>query len=193
MESRTKGTRFKFLWALLVFISSYFPLAIIIIIKDLNVTCHSVFEHPRAVAAILLVTAFAVFVTWRTAHSFQQGGLPVKITKKSYKSGDLFTYTIPYMISFYKFELNDGKMVACFLVFIALMFALAYRTQNLLVNPVLALCGYHLWDCQFQEGKRDYSALLLSKEEFQIGDECVVEPMTHFLYFVISVTPRDNT
>jgi len=121
-----------------------------------------------------------------------ESGVPVKVTKVSNKSGDMFTYTIPYMISFYNFNLGDWKTLASLLVFMSLMFALAYRTQNVFVNPVLALAGYGLYDCQFSDGNRDVQGLLISKHEFQLGDTCVVERLSNCLYFVSSVQSKEK-
>ena len=99
----------------------------------------------------------------------------------------MFTYTIPYMISFYNFNLGDWKTLLSLFVFMSLMFALAYRTQNVFINPILALAGYGLYDCQFKDGDREVQGLLISKLEFQLGDTCVVERLSNFLYFVSSV------
>lgn len=192
MARRSQGSRLRFVPALLVFISGYFPLAIILVIKDTSTCCFGpYFQHPAVAWSVILVTLIAVTVVLLAPTTFKHGS-PVTISKMTYKSGDMFTYTVPYMIAFYKFDLGDWNMILCFAVFMILMFSLAYRTQNLLINPVLALAGYHLWDCQFTEGKNEFSALLLSKHEFQKGDECVVERITHFLYFVVSVTTNDD-
>ena len=136
----------------------------------------------------MAVTACAVVLV---AAGRIESGIPVKITKLANKSGDMFTYTIPYMISFYNFNLGDWKTLLCVFVFMALMFALSYRTQNVFVNPVLALAGYGLYDCQFKDGDRDVQGLLISKLEFQIGNTCVVEKLSSFLYFVSSVQSRE--
>jgi hypothetical protein len=72
------------------------------------------------------------------------------------------------------------------------MFSLSYKTQNVFVNPILALAGYGLYDCQFKDGPREIQGLLLSKLEFQIGDTCRVERLSNFLYFVSYVQPKED-
>jgi hypothetical protein len=182
--------KLRFIAALLVFVSSYFPLGLIFIIKDLNEVSMRP-EHPVAAAAIAAIFAIACAVVLRAAAAMTSG-VPIKITKASNKSGDMFTYTIPYMISFYNFNLGDWKTLLSLSVFMLLMFALAYRTRNIFVNPVLALAGYGLYDCQFRDGARDVQGLLISKHEFEIGDTCIVERLSRFLYFVSSVQHRGN-
>ena len=153
--------KLRFLSSLLIFISAYFPLALIFIIKDLDEVklCP---QHPIMAAIVALVAVAACAVVLVAAGRIE-GGIPVKITKLANKSGDMFTYTIPYMISFYNFNLGDWKTLLCVFVFMALMFALSYRTQNVFVNPVLALAGYGLYDCQFKDGARDVQGLLISR------------------------------
>jgi hypothetical protein len=182
--------KLRFLPSFLMFISSYFPLALIFIIKDLDdVTFHP--RHPISAAIIAALVLFACAIVLIAARKIESG-VSVKITKISNKSGDMFTYTIPYMISFYNFNLGDWKTLLSLSVFMTLMFALAYRTKNIFINPVLALAGYGLYDCQFKDGSREIQGLLISKHEFQLGDTCIVERFSNFLYFVSSVQSMEN-
>lgn len=182
--------RLRFISSLLVFLSSYSPLALIVVIKDLNDV--TMIPNHLVTAIIILTVALLSCVVVRTAAQKIQGGVPVKITKISNKSGDMFTYTIPYMISFYNFNLGDWKTLLCLSVFMALMFALSYKTQNVFVNPILALAGYGLYDCQFKDGGKEMQGLLLSNMDFQVGDTCLVERLSNFLYFVSLVQSKEN-
>jgi len=183
--------KLRFAAALLLFLSAYFPLALIFIIKDLDEQTWLP-SHPvtaAAVAVVALLSCVAVLVAARRIH----GGLPVRVTRVANKSGDMFTYTIPYMISFYNFNLGDWKTLLSLFVFMTLMFALAYRTQNVFVNPVMALAGYGLYDCQFVDGARENQGLLLARHEFHGGDTCVVQKLSGFLYFVTDVRPHEES
>jgi hypothetical protein len=182
--------KLRFLPSLLIFISSYAPLALIIVIKDLN-DMTMIPNHLVASIAILSIALLSCVVV-RIAAQKITGGVAVKITKAANKSGDLFAYTIPYMISFYNFNLGDWKTLLCMSIFLILMFSLSYKTQNVFVNPILALAGYGLYDCQFKDGPREMQGLLLSKLEFQIGDTCRVERLSNFLYFVSFVQPKED-
>lgn len=173
-----------------MFISSYFPLALIFIIKDLD-DATFLPKHPLTAAVIVVLFAGACAVVLRAARAIDSG-VPVRILKVSNKSGDMFTYTIPYMISFYNFNLGDWKTLLSLFVFMSLMFALSYRTQNVFINPVLALAGYGLYDCQFRDGSRDVQGLLVSKREFEVGDTCIVERLSSFLYFVSEIQPKGD-
>lgn len=173
-----------------MFISSYFPLALIFIIKDID---EKTFLPKHIItAAVIAVTVIIACCTTMLAAQKIENGIPVNILKASNKSGDMFTYTIPYMISFYNFNLGDWKTLLSMGVFMLLMFSLSYRTQNIFVNPVLALAGYGLYDCQLKFGEREMQGMLISKEEFHVGDTCVVEQLSRFLYFVASIQVKEK-
>jgi hypothetical protein len=174
--------RLRLIPSIFIFLSSYFPLAIIFIIKDLdNSSLYP--QHPWTALIIAVVTLLACVVVLISARSITSG-VPVTILKVTNKSGDMFTYTIPYMISFYNFTLGDWKTLASLFVFMLLMFALAYRTQNMFINPVLALGGYGLYDCQFKDGPNEIQGLLIAKPPPKAGDVCLVERLSYFLYFM---------
>jgi hypothetical protein len=182
--------KLRFLPSLFIFLSSYFPLAIIFVIKDLD---DSTFypQHPTIATVIAFVAIGSCAFVIIAAQSIKTG-LPIRIMKISNKSGDMFTYSIPYMIAFYNFTLGDWKTLLSLLVFMVLMFTLAYKTQNMLVNPVLALAGYGLYDCQFKDGDRELQGLLISKRTFQLGDTCVVERLSASLFFVVEAVQKEN-
>ncbi len=183
--------KLRFIPALLIFLSSYFPLALIFIIKDLD--GYTFLPQHLEVAAAVAIVFFGSCVFVVVAAKSIRGGLEVRILKVSNKSGDMFTYTIPYMISFYNFNLGDWKTLLCLLVFMGIMFLLSYKTQNMLVNPVLALAGYGLYDCQFKDGNTEKQGLLISNRILQVDDTCTIERLSHFLYFVTGSHAKEET
>lgn len=175
----------RFWSSVLVFLSSYSPLALILVVKDLREDTFLP-QHSLFVIILLIVAVVSVLAIIIAAKSIKSG-LPVKISKVSNRSADMFAYTIPYMISFYKFDLGDWKTIACLTIFLLLMFVISYRTQNMFVNPVLAIMGFGLYDCQFTDGGNERQGLLISREPFEGGDICSIERLSNFLYFVGNV------
>lgn len=180
-----------FLSALAIFISGYAPLGLILLVKDLNEVTFQ-WEHPTNVLILFLIFVTSAIFALSAARNIKQG-VPVRIARVSNKSADMFTYTIPYMMSFYKFDLGDWKLLVCLFIFLAMMFVLSYRTQNVFVNPVLALAGYGLYDCQFKDGPQEKQGLLLSKQPFQVGDYCSVKRLSNLMYFVTHVQVREGS
>jgi hypothetical protein len=84
--------------------SSYAPLLLIFIVKDIKVDGSGLTLGNPVRSFMLLAIAILRCMTVLSAAASMNGGLPVKVTKASNKSGDMFGYTIPYMISFIKFD-----------------------------------------------------------------------------------------
>lgn len=174
-----------------MFISSYFPLVPIFIVKDLNASTGRP-DHPRLAVILIAVMSIACIVVIVAARSFK-GGVKTEIARVSNKSADMFTYTIPYMISFYNFNLGDWKTLTCLSIFMSTMFLLSYKTNNFLVNPVLALAGYGLYDCQLKsESGLEWQSLVLSSEPLKVGDRPKLEQISAFLYLVTSQIGKED-
>jgi len=180
--------KLRFISSLLIFISSYFPLALIVIIKDLD---DKTFLPQHVVASLIIFFLFSLscVVVIIAARSIK-GGVPITALKVANKSGDMFTYTIPYMVSFYRFDLGDFKAVASLAVFMILMFVLTLRTQNQFINPVLAIAGYKLYDCQLSDNKSEFQGLVVSRTCLKSGDVCVLERLSHSLYFASNTVTK---
>jgi hypothetical protein len=176
------------IWAaVLIFISSYSPLAIIIFIKDFRTDSFTL-VHPYASLGILLLAFTSVGLLYLSMLSIRQGD-PVKVVRVSNQSGELVNYAIPYMITFFEFDLGDIRSVAAFGVFMLLMFWLTVRTQNIFINPILSLRGYGLYDVEYEENGKEKQATFLAKDEFWRGDTCLIRGVSRFLFVVTRVNP----
>jgi hypothetical protein len=176
------------LWAsLLIFVSGYSPLLVILAVKDLQV-CGSVPtpRHPwlfGIFVAFAVVSSFMVLGAAKSIHS----GLAVVVTKASNKSGEMFGYTIPYVLSFVRLDLGEWQTLVSLAIFLAMMFAVAYRTQTVFVNPVLAVAGYMLIDCTFKRAASETQAMVISRIPLKIGATYTFERLSHYLYGAVEV------
>jgi len=179
-------------WAsLLLFLSAYAPLLLILVIKDYDPQqFHWLPQHPLFSAMMLLIAIGSCIGILRAVRDIQSG-LSVEVTKASNKSGEMFGYTIPYMLAFLHIDLGDWQTLLSLFIFLAMLFVVAYRTQTVFVNPVLALAGYMLIDCTFKRGATETQALVITKVPLKIGESYVIERVSHYLY--IAAHPRNCT
>ena len=170
-------------WAsLLLFLSAYAPLLLILVIKDYDPQYfHWLPQHP-VFSAVILLLAIGSCVGILHAVKDIESGLSVEVIKASNKSGEMFGYTIPYMLSFLRIDLGDWQILLSIFIFLAMLFVIAYRTQTVFVNPVLALAGYMLIDCTFKRGSTETQALVITKMPLKIGESYVIERVSHYLY-----------
>ena len=113
-------------WAsLLLFLSAYSPLILILIIKDYDPISPDWLPRNPVLGGFLLFVAIASSAA--ILHSMKEisGGLPVVVTKAANKSGDMFGYTIPYMLSFLKVDLGDWQTITGLLIFLSILFVMA--------------------------------------------------------------------
>ena len=170
-------------WAsLLLFLSAYAPLLLILVIKDYDPQQFFWLPQHPVFSAVILLIAIGSCIGILYAVRDVQSGLLVKVTKASNKSGEMFGYTIPYMISFLRIDLGDWQTLLSLLIFMTVLFVIAYRTQTVFVNPVLALAGYMLIDCTFERGASVTQALVITKVPLKSGESCVIERVSHYLY-----------
>ena len=170
-------------WASLVlFLSAYSPLLLILVIKNYDPTHPTWMPKNPTVSGILLLVAIISSIAILRSVREISGGLPVLVTKASNKSGDMFGYTVPYMLSFLRVDLEDWQTILCLLIFLSILFVMAYRTQTVFVNPILALAGYMLIDCTFKRGGREIQAMVITRIPLSIGKAYQMERLSHYLY-----------
>ncbi len=169
-------------WAsLMLFLSAYSPLMIIFIIKDCAVNFPWFPRTPFVSGALLFLAIASIVMTIRIVRKIVSD-LPVVITKATYKSGDMFSYTIPYMISFMNIDLGDWRTIVSFLLLMTILFIIAYRTQTVFINPILALAGYMLVDCSFKRGTKESQGLVITNTPIRIGNYYKLEQLSYYLY-----------
>lgn len=174
--------RLRFWASLLIFISGYAPLLLILAVKDLQIICsRPVPQHPWLFGGLLLVAIVSSAMVLGAVKTIRSG-LTVEVTKASNKSGEMFGYTIPYVLSFVRIDLGDWQTLVSLLIFLSMMFAVAYRTQTVFVNPVLAVAGYMLIDCSFKRADTETQAMVITRVPLRIGQRYAIERLSHYLY-----------
>ena len=170
-------------WAALVlFVSAYAPLLLILAIKDLDAARgYPAPTHPWLFGALLVVAVLSCFIVLRAVRSIR-AGLSVQVSKAANKSGEMFGYTIPYVLSVVRIDLGDWQTLASLTVFMAMMFVVAYRTQTVFVNPILAMAGYMLIDTTFKRGETETQAMVITRVALKIGGTYTMERLAHYLY-----------
>lgn len=186
MASTDPALRLRPWAALLLFISAYAPLLVILVIKDYDPDHLQWLPRNPVLSGTMLLIAIGSCIGILRAVRDIQAGLTVEVTKASNKSGEMFGYSIPYILSFIRIDLGDWQTLASLLIFLAILFVVAYRTQTVFVNPVLAMTGYMLIDCTFKRGTIETQALVITTVPLRVGDRYSLERLSHYLYVAAS-------
>jgi len=182
MGSSDTSLRLRFWASLLIFVSGYAPLLVILAVKDLQIVNRiPTPQHPWMFAVLIAVAALSSLMVLGAIRSIRSG-LSVEVTKAANKSGEMFGYTIPYVLSFVRIDLGEWQTLVSLVIFLGMMFAVAYRTQTVFVNPILAVAGYMLIDCTFKRAGTETQAMIITRVPLKIGASYTIERLSHYLY-----------
>lgn len=168
--------------AICIFTSAYSPLALIFTIKDYDFV-NKKFNHPSSLITIWAITGLTLLLLYIVIKNIR-GGHRVKIKDIEERSNELVNYTIPYMISFYGFDLGKYADILSFIAFMGLMGILTINTQSIFMNPILAIWKYGLYNVQFEENGRLKHGIILTKKELVIDESVEIQKISRFLYLV---------
>ena len=183
--------RLRPLVSLVLFLSAYSPLMIILAIRDLDLSLPHFFGSATTSWILIFMAIGSSVVTLMTVRSVESG-LTVVVTKAANKSGDMFGYTIPYMLSFIRVDLGDWQTLLSLVLFLSVLFIMAYRTQTVFINPVLAIAGYMLIDCTFKRDDKEVQAMVVTREPISVEDTIQLDQLSHYLY-IRANTGQHNT
>mgnify|MGYP000064516345 CR=1 FL=1 len=174
----------------LIFVSAYSPLALIMLIKDYNLKTWQP-NTPWVSVSAFIISLLAILALLKAMRDIR-GGDAVTVTKVSNKSGELVNYTIPYIASFFGFDLSNIQELASLGVFMLMMYLLSVRTENIFINPILSLAGYSLFDVTYQIANgQSKQAIFLSKFDVRNEEMYTIRRLSRFLFFVTKENPKD--
>ena len=154
--------QFQIIPGFLIFLGSYLPLAIILAVQDIpsswwsrpvctrNQALVGVCDfNPFATAplslAFLAVTGVAVLLAWS---SLKKISYPFAVEVRRFKGipNEVINYTFPYVVSFMGISYSEPQKLLGFGVFLLWMFAITYKSGQILMNPLLLIFGWRLYE-----------------------------------------------
>lgn len=158
--------QFRLAPAMILFIGSYFPLALILLVQDIpkrylaasfcswrstEGCTFQVLEHPAlAVSAVLLTGVFLLLTNWgfgRVKLRFD-----VEVLESKSIPNDLINYVFPYVVSFMGLSYEDAGKMFGFFVFLVVLFAITYRSGQIVMNPLLIVFGWKIYEAKIEVG-----------------------------------------
>jgi hypothetical protein len=170
--------------ALILFLGSYFPLSLILLIQDVKesswkaplcsiseVTSCVLPELANPIRALVLLVVCAISLCiFMVLMKNLSGHSELEVVDSKSVPNDLINYVFPYVVSFMGLDLGvDGKFFG-FLLFIVLMFVITYRSGQILMNPFLLVAGWQLYELNIVTEQHKRCVRALSKEQIKSGD-----------------------
>ncbi len=174
-----------------LFFCSYCPLFLILLIKDINfkIGCQldliKYFNNPIVSMFLILIIVICFFgFLIVNKITFQKNSTKIRIVNCKNKSIDLINYTVPYIVSFFGYDLSEFGNILSLLIFLIIMFNLTVKSKTIFMNPILILMGYSLYDVVYQKNGVDFQISLLSKEDFIKDDTINISALSSNLFIV---------
>lgn len=157
----------------ILFVSSYFPLFVILAVQY--------WESNLPIALTFLgvggIGLAGMFACLRMAGRVSP--LPIQVTEIKARDEAALSYIVTYIVPFLVQPSDSPHKVAAMAIFF-LVVALLYMNVDLVhINPMLSLVGYRLYDVTLLDGS---SWALLSRRRIIRGDRCAVVEVGERIY-----------
>ncbi|MEJ8680023.1 hypothetical protein P0C22_15900 [Plesiomonas shigelloides] len=154
--------QFKVLSAFLIFIGSYLPLALILAVQDIPMSwwdrdfckltkfescLFNPFGSPYLSLIFIFVTLASVLVSNLLLKKIT---FPYDAQVESAKAipNDIINYVFPYVVSFMGISYESPEKLLGFTVFLLWMFAITYKSGQIIMNPLLLMFGWRLYEAK---------------------------------------------
>jgi len=149
----------------MLFLSSYFPLALIIWILFFE-------ERPLLAWVSLgmgllgLIGMFVYFLGFAPRMS----PIREKVTSRHARGGEVMGYVASYIIPFVTLPLSGWQQIASFVIFVFILGVVYVNSEDMIrVNPMLnLLLGYRLYEVTLEHGEDSYA--LITRRRIKRGD-----------------------
>ncbi|MCS4511442.1 hypothetical protein [Xylophilus ampelinus] len=176
--------KFRIFPAFLVFLGSYFPLALILASQDISQKtwaggiCQKwgecnfpTFEHPWLSGLGVLVTGLCLILTFnvisRIRHKYT-----INVSESKSIPSELISYSFPYIVSFMGVDYGSLGRIAGLAAFLVWLFLITYKASQIIMNPILLIFGWNLYEAKIMINKHERIVKILSKNILIPGIYC---------------------
>lgn len=169
--------QFRLASGFVVFLGSYFPLAFILAIQDIPSAFWDLaictpelyqtsgctflpFQNPTWSISFMAISGVAIWLSRRTLKIVSY---PHTVTVKSKRAipNEVINYTFPYVVSFMGMSYDDPQKLLGFFAFLLWMFTITYKSGQILMNPLLLLFGWRLYEGTIGVGSQTLETVIL--------------------------------
>jgi len=159
---------------LLLFLSSYFPLAVIFAVQ-LYLQDHAIWAAASLLAGSVGLIGLTVYI--RTSSRISP--LTVNVENMSRHDGEAMSYIVTYLLPFIALPSSDLASGISLAVFLLVLAVLYINSDMLHINPMLNLTGWHIYEITLPNGE---TYTLIAKTRIRKGMEMQVIQMGDWMY-----------
>lgn len=169
--------QFKLLPGFIIFLGSYLPLALILGIQDIPISWWSnslcdlsnikncsfnPFDHPCLSLTFIITTIVSVIISNAslTKIDYPFGG---EVISSKTIPNDIINYVFPYVVSFMGISYDAPEKMLGFVFFLLWMFAITYKSGQIIMNPLLLMFGWKLYEAKIIINGQEREVRVLKK------------------------------
>lgn len=150
---------------ILLFVSSYFPLAVII--------CLLAYEQQPTLAWLALAIGLLGLIGMLTYFGLivpTKAPIQVKVVSRQARGAEVMGYIASYIVPFVTFSFSGWQQIASLLIFLFMLGVVYVNSEDMLrVNPMLTLLlRYRLYEIEVEQGDGSYA--LMTRQRVKRGD-----------------------
>lgn len=192
----------KFFTSAILFHAAYAPLYLILFIRDFHENLLGVFNLNSAnnqsyffdytlllqngcITPLILLSSLLCCLIVNVVNRLEGENL-IEVLQIRNKSSEIVNYTVPFMVSFFNFNIGNFKDLLSLAIFMLLLFLLSIRTQSIFVNPVLALVGYGLYEIDYEENGVPKTCTFISRKSLHQKEFYRSTSLSNYLKIITS-------
>jgi hypothetical protein len=151
---------------LVLFVSSYFPLSVILFLLYLR-------DYPIVAYAALVVGLLGLLFMSVYFFGYVPRVAPhLETVRERYAhGGEVMGYIASYVVPFVSFPLGGWQQIAALLIFLVMLGIIYVNSEDMLrINPTLNLLGYRLYEVSLEQGYADETYALITRRRVKRGD-----------------------
>jgi hypothetical protein len=169
--------QFRLFSGFIIFIGSYLPLALILAVQDIPISwwgrsfcdpsnlgscLFNPFSNPYLSIMFIVATCISVIVA---NVSLKKIEFPFEVEVKNSKTipNDIINYVFPYVVSFMGISYDSPEKLLGFSVFLFWMFAITYKSGQIIMNPLLLMFGWKMYEAKIQINGHERDVRVLKK------------------------------
>ena len=175
--------QFRILSAFIIFLGSYLPLALILAVQDIDISwwqqdicdfsniescVFNPFSNLHLAISFLIITLLSVYLSNKSLNKIDYP-FTATVTKSKSIPNDIINYVFPYVVSFMGISYDEPEKLLGFAVFLIWMFAITYKSGQIIMNPLLLMFGWKLHEASIRIDQHDRDVRLLVKGSLKPG------------------------
>ena len=150
--------------AFALYVGSYLPLGLVLFVQDVDMAavrrgncpvpawlgdgCVVPLMHPWWAFGTLVVGIACLLLTIWTLRAI---GTPtqIQVAEAKHIPADLINYAMPYVVSFMGLDFGSATRLLGFGVFFVWIFWITYRSGQIVMNPILIVFGWRLYEIRY--------------------------------------------